>query len=700
MSAEHKVVLLAGSYTLDPLAEVIDGWADYLGLPVRAHVADYGQLFQQLLSPASRLRCHRNGANIVAVRWEDLLGRAASGAWSTTDLDARTDELASALASWRHDVPCLLLLGPCGTADARLAAASQALRARLAGVTNLYVESGEAAMTRYRVAQAHDAASDRFGHVPFTPEAFAALGTVAARWYASLVRAPLKAIAVDGDQTLWAGVVGEDGTDGVRVDAAQLALQRALIEQSAGGRLLCMLSKNEESEVRSLFDRRSDMPLQWRHFMGHRIDWNDKPDNLRQLAAELELGLAAFAFLDDNPLECAQMRARCPEVTTIRIPSEQLDTFVEHLWILDQPAPTAEDRHRVQMYRDTAARAALRKDAASLAAFIDGLQLEVEIDAVSPPDVPRLAQLTQRTNQFNASLARCDESEIRRELQQPSLLHRLVRARDRFGDYGVVGQLRAKAEGTRLVVDLFMLSCRALGRGIEHRMIAMLGAHAVAAGLQDVEIVFRDGPRNAPMRRFLQQAFGALEAGESRPRLSAPKAAALVFNAASLPQHDAFDEPVQQPVAAEAVWPSADAGALYERIATELTSAVDIVRALARRMRSRPDLPTGFVAASTAMERELAGIWQDVLRIDRIGAHDRFQDLGGKSIQLVQVHRLLCERLGVDVSITTMFEHATISALAAHLASGVGSAPAAPNDRGLRMREARRRAGARHGVYP
>jgi hypothetical protein len=148
---------------------------------------------------------------------------------------------------------------------------------------------------------------------------------------------------------------------------------------------------------------------------------------------------------------------------------------------------------------------------------------------------------------------------------------------------------------------------------------------------------------------------------------------------------------------------SADRGALYEHIAHHLTTGADIVREMSRRVRARPDLSIGFMAPAAGLARELALIWQDVLRIDRVGAHDRFTDLGGKSIHLVQVHRAMLDRLNIDVDITTLFQHGTVASLAAHLSTpSGGSAVTAANSavvrRAQNMRDARARAAARYGV--
>jgi FkbH-like protein len=500
---------------------------------------------------------------------------------------------------------------------------------------------------------------------------------------------------------LWSGVVAEDGIDGVRIDEPHAALQRVLVEQNDSGRLVCLLSKNEVSDVRGLFENHPEMPLRWSNLVAYRVDWNPKPDSLRSVMSELELGLDSVVFLDDNPVECAEMRACCPAVTTVRVPTDpvQLASFADHLWLLDQPKVTAEDRNRTKMYRENASRAELRRGTDSLQSFLDGLELVVEIAPVSPAEVPRIAQLSQRTNQFNTSLIRCDEAGVRQGLTTGGVFHRFVRARDRFGDYGIVGQVRARTQGSCLEVDLFMLSCRALGRGIEHQMLAAAGEHAISQGLDEVAVLFRRGDRNAPAKRFLEGVFKIqAQSDEQWFGLSARLAADLVFDTSVTgAESDVPEQAEQRRAQASAERP--DVGARYEHIAHMLTSGAQIERAMASRGRPRPDLASGFVAPAAGPEREIASIWQEVLRIKSVGIHDRFQDLGGKSIHLVQVHRLLLDRLKMEVDITTLFQHATVSLLAAHLsARSHGNVTAAAQVRGSKMREARARAADRYGA--
>lgn len=164
------------------------------------------------------------------------------------------------------------------------------------------------------MADDYDSRSDALGHVPYTPLFFAALGTAIFRRIHALSSPPYKVVVLDRDQTLWKGVAAEDGPRGVEIDPGRRALQARLVEERAQGRLLCLASKNDEADVFSVFDAHPEMPLKRGDFVAWRINWQPKSENLRALANELGLGLDSFILIDDNPLDCAEVEAACPEV--------------------------------------------------------------------------------------------------------------------------------------------------------------------------------------------------------------------------------------------------------------------------------------------------------------------------------------------------------------------------------------------------
>ncbi len=196
---------------------------------------------------------------------------------------------------------------------------------------------------------------------------------------------------------------------------------------------------------------------------------------------ELNLGLDSFIFLDDNPVECAEVQAGCPEVLTLRLPIEgDIAGFIDHLWAFDRLSVTSEDQQRTAMYKQEIERGRFQKQAMTIEEFLAGLDLQITISEPSPTQISRVAQLTQRTNQFNFTTIRRNDGEIL-QLSESGLECRVVEVSDRFGDYGLVGVMIFGVRDDSLEVDTFLLSCRVLGRGVEHRMVNELGKFARAA---------------------------------------------------------------------------------------------------------------------------------------------------------------------------------------------------------------------------
>ena len=305
-----------------------------------------------------------------------------------------------------------------------------------------------------------------------------------------------------------------------------------MAERRRAGLLLALCSKNNEEDVAATFRAHPEMPLGPGDFVARRINWDSKAGNLASLAEELELGLDTFILVDDNPKEVQEVRAGAPQVLALLLPAraEEIPEFLAHVWAFDRARVTEEDRRRGEMYVQRAERARVARSSASLEDFLASLELEVKIAPMEPAQVDRVAQLTGRTNQMNATCIRRSAAEIARLSEECLTVH----VTDRFGSYGLTGAILFRVAARALVVDTFLLSCRALGRGVEHRMVARLGEIAVERGLETVEIPFVAAQRNRPALLFLESLGATASGGVFRLSASgaAPCITALPRNAA------------------------------------------------------------------------------------------------------------------------------------------------------------------------
>ena len=366
-------VAVTATFTAEVIEESLRFWLRELGLEYQVRFAGYNQVFQQLLDPASLLATNRNGVNLVLVRLEDW-ARAGDSATAVAHLDANVRHFVACLQTAAASFGSPLVVCVCPDSPAYLelpeyAAAVERmhdlLTAAVASLSPVHLTLPGDIESLYPVADYYDPHGDELGHVPYRPAFFAALGTLAARRIRALKSAPYKVIVLDCDETLWSGICGEDGPEGVVIDAPRRALQRFMVDQHQAGMLLSLASKNNEEDVLETFRLNPRMPLRLEHFAARRINWESKSSNLVSLADELGLGLDSFILVDDNAKECAEVEANCPEVVTLLLPAEveQIPGFLAHVWAFDHLKRTAEDAARTALYAQRAERYRLEKQA-------------------------------------------------------------------------------------------------------------------------------------------------------------------------------------------------------------------------------------------------------------------------------------------------------------------------------------------------
>ena len=681
-SGEKQNLHLVATFTAEPVEESLSFWIKKLELSATVSFAPYNQVFQQLLDPASQLATNQRGLNVVLLRLEDWLGTepGAKGAAGSVEQNARDFLAAVKAAAGRHATPMLLCL--CPASKASLADDKQAdlfrrmeqlIVSELADLRHVSVMTAASLMSLYPVADYDDPHGNELGHVPYTPEFFAALGTFISRRFQALNRPPHKVIVLDCDQTLWSGVVGEDGPDGVVLDASRLVLQNFMLEQRAGGRLLCLCSKNNAADVDEVFARRAEMRLRRDHITASSINWQPKSDNLKKLARELNLGLDSFIFVDDSPMECAEVQANCPQVLTLQLPEPDLiPQFLQHCWAFDASGGmTAEDQLRAASYRQNQEREKFQAEAGGMSEFIAGLKLKIEIGAMLPGQVSRVAQLTQRTNQFNCAPKPRTENDVK-QLAAIGRETLAISVSDRFGDYGLVGVTVFQALAGALQVETFLLSCRVLGKGVEHEIIAHLGRLAKERGLASVDVIFRISPKNQPALDFLEKigaAFRQENGSELVFKLPTAFAAELRFN----PQAETVDgvASVQTKTRGdEAKFIVPASSALQRWIATEMNSPLAVLAAIEKKAKPRAGTQAGYVAPTSELEEQLCKIWQQLLRVERVGIRDNFFELGGRSLLAVQLFAKIAQLTGKSLPLVTIFQSPTIHELAVIIQQG------------------------------
>jgi FkbH-like protein len=668
------VIVVAATFVAEPLETPLAWLLEQLGLKDEIGFAPYNQIFQQLLIPASEIALNTSGVSVVLVRIEDFVRDLAEPTAARQAVERLTQELGDALESFANRakgavILVILPLGPRVQPElvGALTDAGDLLVQRARGLSGIHFLDDDQ-ISALASADLYDAARDELAHIPYTETFFAALALAIARRVHAIRVLPAKVLVLDCDNTLWRGVVGEDGVDGLEISQPYLAVQDFAIAQQAKGVLVCLASKNREEDVLEVLERRPDMRLNANHIVAHRINWQPKSMNIRSLAAELNLGLDAFAFLDDNPVECAQMRAELPQVVTIQLPAEhEIPAFLTRLWMFDKLTATAEDAGRTRMYKENSARRAMESAVTDIGEFLAALDLKIDIATPSQDEWGRLEQLTQRTNQFNFTTRRRTAQELKFSLSNGAHVFR-VRVSDRFGDYGLVGAIVAQNAGTTLLVDNLMLSCRVLGRGVEHAMLRRLGELAEVLGLQHVSLPYIATARNVPAGAFADSI--AAEFAERTPegalyRIPAARATATSHR----PGHDPA-EVIEARIADEKKSvrvTSADApdrSERYSRFAHVLISGRAVCEQMADRPRRARPIPGEAIPATSPVESELLQIWEGVLKLEGLGVKDDFFALGGTSLLSVELFAQIARQFDVQLRLTAILDAPTVRSLA------------------------------------
>jgi FkbH-like protein len=288
-----------------------------------------------------------------------------------------------------------------------------------------------------------------------------------------------KCLVLDCDNTLWGGIVGEVGLEGIDLDPneypgkAYYDFQRAVLRLAGQGVMIALCSKNNPEDVERVLDIHPHCLIKRSHLVASRVDWKDKEINLRELIEDLNIGLDAVVFVDDNPMECARIQAFLPDVTVRQVPERLYDlpVLLDQEGFFDKVGVTNEDIARTAMYQKDEQRREAAKSFSTAEEFLASLEIRASISTAKDHELSRVAQLTQKTNQFNLTTRRYSEAEIRDLAGRDDRAVYALSARDRFGDLGLTGVLIARRNEASAVIDTLLMSCRVLGRRIELQFV-------------------------------------------------------------------------------------------------------------------------------------------------------------------------------------------------------------------------------------
>ncbi|HWR52133.1 MAG TPA: HAD-IIIC family phosphatase [Bryobacteraceae bacterium] len=531
-----RVALLA-NHTLD-IGTALGVEAARRGLALELYQAGYDQYRQELLNAGGGLDAFRPDAVLVSLNLESTFpGVSGATCAVTTGLPSArewAESLRAVLGSYRERsaVPIFVLdfIPPVHDMDGVFGGGglfgwtmelNGVLRAVAAGLPSVFVIDAAKLACSTTLAEWRDPRMWLLARAGINPKKFPLLAARIARSFAALTRPAAKCLVLDLDNTLWGGVLGDAGADGVLcADTdypanAYAGFQRAVVALRSRGVLLAVASKNDRESVDDVFGRRREMPLKSGHISDWEVHWGPKPESLQRIAERLNIGLDSLVFLDDNPAEVDLVRMTLPQVRAYVMPKrpEEFAPFLASLEDFDQLWLSAEDLRRAELYEARKKTAEIAATSTDLESFYRSLRTVVTPEPASPANFDRLVQLIHKTNQFNLTTRRHDAAALKERMDRGSELWGF-RASDLHGDHGIIAVALLDFADSACVVDTLLMSCRVIGRTIETAILSFLEERAAARGAGEIRGEYRPTPKNGPARDYYER-HGYLRTGES-----------------------------------------------------------------------------------------------------------------------------------------------------------------------------------------
>jgi FkbH-like protein len=516
-----RLAILSNS-TIDLIVPALTASAARHGVALELIQPSYDQVAQEALTPDSKVNSSKPDAVLLALDY-----RAVPLKLSPGDGDAASATVLGAIGYLRAlrqgiksncSAVCIFqtFAPPVETLFGSLDRALAGTRRSLVDAINrelgeMVIGSGDVLLDVAGIAETvgladwHNTQLWEMAKISFSDELIPLYADHVARTVASIRGKSRKALILDLDNTVWGGVIGDDGLDGIKIaqgDArgeAHLAVQRFALELRQRGIVLAVSSKNTDEVAREPFEKHPEMLLKLDHIAVFQANWNDKATNIQAIAEELKLGLDAMVFLDDNPVERGLVRTLLPQVAVPELPDEPAyyTRMLAAGGYFEAVAFVSEDLRRAGFYQDNAKRASLEKQVGGVDAYLASLDMTITFQPFDATGRERIVQLINKSNQYNLMTRRYTDPEVMEAASDPDVFTLQVRLTDTFGDNGMISVVICKsAEPEAWQIDTWLMSCRVLGRKVEHMVLREILAHARAAGIRTLKGTYRPTEKN------------------------------------------------------------------------------------------------------------------------------------------------------------------------------------------------------------
>ncbi|MGI0004062.1 MAG: HAD-IIIC family phosphatase [Candidatus Nitrosotenuis sp.] len=524
-------IALLGSFTLNGIEETLRVKCSEMGVGCISHVAGYNQYNQEILNKESSSYKFSPDITFLLLDARSVLGKLFYSPYSLSEserkqfIEKKISEISNLIKSFTTNSKSKLVItnlivptySPYGIYETKVSYGIQEMindyNQQISKITkntdSVYLYDFNGFVTRLGEQTVFDFRQFLFGDVQVSLECIPHLAQDLTGYIKAILGLNKKCIVLDLDNTLWGGIVGEDGFEGIKlgtdpVGKAFVEFQKILLALHQRGIILAINSKNNLDDAMRVIREHSDTVLKEEHFACMKINWNDKVQNMREIASELNIGLDSMVFFDDDPMNREYVRTNLPQVLTVEMPQDvaQYAPLLMSLNDFDILKITEEDLNRGGMYLQEKQRTDLEQQTTNLEDFLKQLEIKLKIKKANNFTIPRISQLTLKTNQFNLTTRRYQEEDIKKFLETGHWVG-CAQVEDKFGDSGITGVFIIKKNSSEWLIDTFLLSCRIIGRGVEDGILAEILKKAKQEGVKLVKSEFISTKKNAPCANFL-----------------------------------------------------------------------------------------------------------------------------------------------------------------------------------------------------
>jgi len=527
-----KVAFLS-SFTINGLSESLKVKCSKRQISCNQYVANYNQYNQEILDKKSGLYSFSPDITFLILDTRSIFGKLFHFPYSITKSDRenfvneKITEIINLITKFNETSNSKLIItnlslphySPHGIAETKtnysfhdaIIDFNKKLKEKVLNINSVYVFDFFKFVIKYGEKNVFNFQNYLFGDIKISLDYIPHLANEFLPYIISFLGLTKKCIVVDLDNTIWGGIIGEDGFDGIRLGPqppgnAFVEFQKYLKALSQRGILLAINSKNNFDDAIKVIREHPFMILTESDFSCMKINWNNKASNMQEISKELNIGLDSFVFFDDDPINRELIRESMPEITTPELPHDPslYSEVIQSLHDFSTFQITSEDTNRRQMYLEQKQRTESQNSISDISEFLKKLNLEIEIKKTNSFTIPRISQLTLKTNQFNLTTKRYHEDQIKKLSEDKNILIGCAQIRDKFGDNGITGVfIVEKTNYDEWFLDTFLLSCRVMGREAEKAILYFIINEAKNNNIKRLKAKFIPTEKNEPIKNFL-----------------------------------------------------------------------------------------------------------------------------------------------------------------------------------------------------